>query len=72
MSNSDQTVPEARDALSDAVLGLRQLVQAFEGLAGEDCPPWLFTFAKSTDAVHEAAERYMGAVHESLSKPLTP
>ena len=69
MSNTDQAMTEARDALSEAVLGLRQLVEAFEDLAGDACPPWLFTLAKSSDAVYESAERYMGAVHESLVEP---
>ena len=64
MSNTDQAMTDARDALSEAVLDMRQLVQAFEDLAGEDCPAWLFTFAKSTEAVHESVERYISAVHE--------
>lgn len=69
MSNSDQTVAEARNALEDAVLGMQQLLQAFEDLAGDAPPPWLFTLAKSSDAIHESAQRYMGAVHETLVEP---
>ena len=69
MSNSDQAMTDARGALEDAVLGLRQLVEAFEDLAGDACPAWLFTLAKSSDAVHESAQRYMGAVHQTLVEP---
>lgn len=70
MSNTDQAVNEARHGLDEALLEASMLVDAFRQAAGDETPPWLFTVSCHMDRLHAAAQAYMGAVHESWSKPL--
>lgn len=53
----------ARNALEDALLDALQLVEAFEALAGEEVPPWLWTVSSRVQHVQDAAHGYMEAVH---------
>ena len=72
MSNTDQAVDEARHGLDEALLEASQVVEAFEQVAGEELPPWLFTVSRHVDRLHAAAQAYMVAVGERRSKPLIP
>ena len=62
-------VDHARHALEEALLEVSQMVEAFEQLAGEDAPPWLFTVSRHVCRLHESAQAYMGAVHRNV-RPL--
>ena len=68
-SRGMRSVDEARDGLEEALLEAAQVVEAFELVAGEDVPPWLFTVSRHMDRLHASAQAYMGAVHRNV-RPL--
>lgn len=59
-----KSIDEARQLLENELLQLTMTVKAFNDLAGENDPPWLWLLKQRIDTVDELAQGYMMAVHE--------
>lgn len=58
-----KSIDDARVLLEESCLQLTMLVSAFDDLAGDNDPPWLFLIRSRVKEIDDFAQAYMMEIH---------